>query len=89
MKKRMAPQLLPRVPLKPTSAAVRRVLTNFESFGSSSHSQNRGLLQYVIDYCEEKKIPYRLTANPGYGYYLEKMPSIVDANRRRKQGVDL
>lgn len=46
----------------------------FNHNGHSSHSAEAMLLPYIINYCEAHKIPYRLIAQPGLGYYIERIP---------------
>lgn len=70
-----APIIAPRVPLKPSNAAVRRIIARFEEQGTSGHSKNGGLLGYLLLHCEQNKIGYRVTYVPDGGYYIEKWPA--------------
>jgi hypothetical protein len=74
--KRMKAMLLPRRPLRITNASHQRLIDQFNETGSSQHSANATTLQYVIDYCEENKIAYRVTCMPGAGYFIEKAPEL-------------
>jgi hypothetical protein len=56
-----------------TVAQVRTVIFGFESTGSTQHSDLRMFLPYIIEHCERNRIPYRLTAKPGLGYFIEKV----------------
>jgi len=40
----------------------------------TTHSAQAGTLPYIMRRCEEEKIPYRLTAMPGVGYFIEPLP---------------
>lgn len=72
--RKKAPQLLPRQPSTSlTNANVRRTIEMFEQSGQSSHSGRATTLQYIIDYCEEQRIPYAISAAPGKGYYIQKL----------------
>ena len=51
-------------------------LTHFEKTGHSQHSGAGMLLPFIINHCEENKIPYVLKAYPGKGYYIEKAPPL-------------
>ena len=42
--------------------------------GGSQHSGRASLLPYLIRRCELEKVAYRLTAQPGIGYYIEPVP---------------
>lgn len=74
--KRMKAILLPRRPSRITNATHQLMIDHFNETGSSQHSQNATMLQYVIDYCEENKIAYRVTCVPGAGYIIEKAPEL-------------
>ena len=58
-----------------TASQLRMIIDCFEQTGSSTHSPNAATLQYIIDYCELYKIPYRVTAHPSWGYFIEKYTS--------------
>lgn len=80
--RRKAPQLLPRRPaVGIRTAQIRKIIEHFEERGNSGHSGNATTLQYVINYCEAKRAPYRIWANPGVGYYIEKLPEIEKQNK--------
>ncbi len=49
----------------------KRALKMFRASGESTHSSNGVLLPFVIEYLEENKIPYVLTAKPGVGYHIQ------------------
>jgi hypothetical protein len=71
-----APILLPRRPLRGlTNASVRNIIERFIETGESGrHSPNAGTVQYVLDYCEENLIPYRITYSPmGGGYFVQRL----------------
>ena len=40
----------------------------------TNHSQQALTLPYIINRCEEENVPYRLTAIPGQGYFIEQLP---------------
>lgn len=44
----------------------------------SNHSGQGMLLSNTINRCEVEKIPYRLTAYPGQGYFIEPIKEPVD-----------
>lgn len=44
----------------------------FEQTGQSQHSGLGMMLPFILQHCEEKKIPYVLTAYPGMGYHIKK-----------------
>lgn len=71
--KRMKAILLPRRPSRITNALHQRLIDNFNETGSSGHSSNATLIQYLIDYCEENNIGYRITFVPKGGYFLERV----------------
>lgn len=48
------------------------VVQAFERTGESQHSGLGQTLPFIIQHCEEKKIPYTLTAHPGLGYHIKK-----------------
>lgn len=56
--------------------AAKRTIKAFEHAGSSNHSSNAATLPIVVEHCERNKIPYRLTAVPGLGYFIEKFDAI-------------
>jgi hypothetical protein len=61
----------------PSVANVKRAIKAFDASGHSNHSGSRLLLPYIIAYCEEKKIPYTLSAQftkdgKRIGYYIKK-----------------
>ena len=37
----------------------------------TSHSAQAVTLSYIIERCEKEGVPYRLTASPGQGYFIE------------------
>lgn len=51
----------------------KKIIKCFEESGSSNHSSRADTLGILINYCEENKISYQLTAHPGMGYSLTKM----------------
>lgn len=55
-----------------THGRVREIINEFNRVGHTSHSGRRHCLGYIIEYCERNLIPYKLTARPGVGYYIEK-----------------
>lgn len=59
-----------------TKRSAKQIIKQFEIDGYTHHSKNHGLLGHVIEYCEEKKIPYRITAVPGHGYIIEKFKNV-------------
>jgi hypothetical protein len=78
---RNAPILLPRRPLRGLSnASVRNIVERFIETGESGrHSSNAGTIQYVIDYCEENNIPYRVYYSPlGGGYALQRLNNAME-----------
>lgn len=56
------------------------IIEAFERTGNSNHSGAGHTLGIVLQYCEENKIPYRLTAYPGMGYVIEKYTSMGKIN---------
>ncbi len=67
-------ELVPRLPRSErfTPDQVWYVIQTFLRTGESRHSAKAQTLQFVIDYCEENKIAYQLTAWPGQGYVVTK-----------------
>lgn len=63
----------PKQPLKLTNAKVKEIIAIFEQRGYSQHSKNGGTLQYILDYCEDQKIPYHVTCFPGAGYHVQRL----------------
>ena len=55
-----------------SKAAANRLWQTFLETGSQ-HSGRASLLPYIIRRCELEKIPYKLTAHPGAGYYIERV----------------
>lgn len=51
----------------------KSIIASFKQLGKSTHSGLAGTLPIVINYCEEQKIPYLLTAHPGQGYFIERV----------------
>lgn len=50
-----------------------------KSFIEKGHSQHSGMglfLPFILNYCEENSIPYKLTAHPKLGYYIERIDPI-------------
>lgn len=80
------PQLLPKVMVHTTNASVERIIKLFDATGKTIHSENRSTLQYVIDHCEEKDIPYVIHADPRRGYFIEKDLEII--KRRVEDKLD-
>lgn len=96
--KRMKSVLLPRRPSRISNATHRRLIQNFDETGSSYHSGNATLLQYIVDHCEEKGVGYNLCWLPphkapitqGQGaYMIEKAAegSIIDLLQRRDAAI--
>lgn len=71
-KKKDIPHIYPKLGPVPTNSTVGRIIEIFNHEGKTIHSRNRTLLQYLIDHCEEKDIPYIITADPRRGYIIEK-----------------
>jgi hypothetical protein len=56
--------------IAPSKAAFRRSWDAFMAHGSN-HSAGAHMLPRIIRRCERERIPYRLSAMPGIGYYIE------------------
>lgn len=59
-------------------AMIRHVIDHFLRSDDSSHSSNRGMLGFIIDYCEENAISYTLQAafdsdGRRAGYYIKRV----------------
>lgn len=59
--------------LSPSGAkrARKMVREMLESTGGAGRSASGQTLAFAVEWCEEHKRPYRITAHPGLGYYLE------------------
>ena len=55
-------------------SSKEELIREFLRVGCSFHSPRHDTLGYIIEYCEEHKIPYRLTAVPTKGYMISKHP---------------
>lgn len=68
-------------PMSATQAADtwRRFLA-----GGIQHSGQAATLPYVIRRCEREGVPYRLTAYPGQGYFIEPAPTTDGKERKQK-----
>lgn len=53
-----------------TKAAERRIWEAFID-GGTTHSGRASTLPYIMRRCEREGVPYRLTAMPGMGYFIE------------------
>ncbi len=56
----------------------KRTIETFEHSGFTNHSAMALTLPFIINYCEENKISYELTAHPGKGYFIKKVASYAD-----------
>lgn len=54
-------------------SVARSAVQVFEAAGHSTHSRMGLTLLAIVRYCEANKIPYQLQANPGVGYFIEKL----------------
>lgn len=70
------PVLAPIHNSKVSISTVRKVIKEFMEKGQSCHSANRLLLGFIIAYCEENEIGYRITAQAFdgkiRGYVIER-----------------
>lgn len=69
-----APVLRVEPNLKIGARMLKSIIAAFEQTGKSTHSGLAGTLPFIINHCEEQAIPYRLTAQPGVGYFIERIP---------------
>jgi len=53
-----------------SKASHERSWKGFQKSGTN-HSERAQTLARIINRCEREGISYRLTAHPGYGYYIE------------------
>lgn len=65
------PKLFPGKDVK--NSQVNLIISTFLGSKSSSHSSKALTLPYLIQYCEEHKIYYQLTAIPGKGYAMAQV----------------
>ncbi len=49
------------------------IWSGFLSAGCTSHSSRAQTLPYIINRCQKEGVPYRLTAQPGLGYMVERV----------------
>jgi hypothetical protein len=56
------------------SKKMKRTLWETFQRGGSTHSSMGCTLGWLIRECERTRTPYRLSAKPGLGYYLEPLP---------------
>jgi hypothetical protein len=47
----------------------------------SNHSSHASFLPYIIRRCERECVPYRLTAYPGNGYFIERIEGMTPSTR--------
>ena len=70
-------------PLKFTIAQTKRagkmVLRELTERSRSGRSASGWTAAMAMNYCEENKWPYRLTAHPGVGYFVERIDEEVAA----------
>lgn len=73
-KKAQSPTSLQGHPIR--EGPRQNLINGFLKEGKSNHSGLHQTLSYIIEYCEENKIPYRLTAYPRQGYLIERIPAL-------------
>jgi hypothetical protein len=49
----------------------KQAVEHFRRYGHTQHSGLGLTLPFVVNHCEEHKIPYVLRATPGFGYFIE------------------
>jgi len=52
---------------------AKRIIADFDEKGYSNHSGSGSLLWLIVAHCVINKIPYALTAVPGFGYSIKKV----------------
>ena len=66
----------PHKPPRVGKQMLERFWQDFLKHGSN-HSGQGMLLSLTINRCEAEKVPYRLTAYPGQGYFIEPIPPLL------------
>lgn len=60
-------------PIGVTRGQARMLIDSFRQSGNSAHSGMGGTLWVILSWVQYQKIPYRLTAHPRQGYYVERI----------------
>lgn len=63
---------------RPLRKSQQKLIWDLFMGGGTSHSALAQTLPYVMQRCEEEGIPYRLTAQPGAGYYIEPIKDLPE-----------
>lgn len=79
-----SPVLGPKRETSFSVAMVKHIIQQFLSSGSSNHSGSGSCLPFIIDYCEQHRIPYTLRAHftkagQRCGYYIQREAYLDDA----------
>jgi hypothetical protein len=59
-------------PLPRSKADVQAQIERFLEKGESFHSADAETIRYVIQYCEESNLLYRIDCTPGFGYRVSR-----------------
>ena len=69
------------VPNPMTSAQAKRarkmIADMLERDGRTGRSASGQTLVFAVEWCEERRRPYRVTAYPGAGYFLELLEPLL------------
>lgn len=68
-----------------TKAALRAIAADMDKPDGAFRSASGWTVSLAINYCEAKRIPYRLTAYPGAGYHIERLAPLDLGTGEKKQ----
>ncbi len=56
-----------------TNSVARGMIDRFMATGHSTHSGTGATLWVLLVWCQSHEVPYTLRAEPGFGYYIERI----------------
>lgn len=60
------------------SRFLKEEISRIKAGGMTSHSARGATLQILIEYLEQEKVSYQLTAHPGCGYMIKGIPPLYN-----------
>lgn len=60
------------------SLYIKGAVKRIKEGGMTSHSARGATLQILIEYLEQERVSYQLTAHPGCGYMIQGIPPLYD-----------